>query len=90
MNGQSASIQEEIEKNLAFFLTELPNIPSASKGKIALLRHQQIVGYYDTVPDAINAGAQLYSDGLFSIQQVTDAAINLGFFSYAMPLAAAQ
>lgn len=42
-------IQAEIERNLEHFLKEKPNIPAVYNGKYALIRHQKIVGYYDTV-----------------------------------------
>jgi hypothetical protein len=82
--------QQEIESNLQFFLTALPTIPTTHKGKFALLRHREIVGYYDTVADALGAATKLYPDNMFSVQQVTDAAVNLGFYSHAVPLATAQ
>jgi hypothetical protein len=90
MSDNRNLLQTEIDNNLAYFLRELPAIPALQKGKVALLRHQAITGYYDTVPDAINAGRQLYPDGIFSIQQVTNEPVNLGFYSYAVSLATAQ
>jgi hypothetical protein len=83
------SKQEEIDKNLAFFLRELPRIPAVYMGKFALIRHEEIISYYDTVADAINSADKIYPDGIFSIQQVTNDAVNLGFYSYAVPLATA-
>jgi len=79
--------QDEIDKNLDFFLAQLPKIAQAHRGKFALLRHQVIVGYYDTPVDALQAGKTAYDDGIFSIQQVTDTPVNLGYYSYAVPLA---
>jgi hypothetical protein len=80
--------QQEIERNLAFFLGQLPNIPAVQAGKYALIRHQNIIGYFDTPLDAIVAARQ-YDDRIYSIQQVTNSAVNLGFFSHAVPLATA-
>ena len=82
--------QDEIDRNLEFFLQELPKIQASQNGKFALIRRQEIQGFYDTASDAVNAGNSLYSDKLFSIQQVTIAATDLGFFSHAVPLGAAQ
>jgi hypothetical protein len=82
--------QQEIESNLQSFLAVLPTIPATQKGKFALLRHKEIIGYYDTVADALRTAQHLYSDNMFSVQQVTDVAVNLGFYSYAVPLAGAQ
>ena len=91
MNDQPASDrQKEIDENLKYFLKELPQILPAYNGKYALLRHKQIVGYYDTVADAVSAGNQSYSDKLFSVQQVTQSATDLGYYSYAVPLGVAQ
>jgi hypothetical protein len=91
MNRQpTVDRQKEIDQNLEFFLRELPKILADHNGKYALLRHQKIIAYYDTVSDAVSAGNQLYSDRLFSVQQVTQSGTDLGYFSYAVPLGATQ
>jgi hypothetical protein len=81
--------KEEIDRNLAFFLKELPQL-AAHQAKFALIRHQKIVGFYDTPLDAVSAGNSLFDDKIFSIQQVTNAATDLGYYSYAMPMGIAQ
>jgi len=81
--------QTEIDRNLEFFLRELPSLLVDHRGKYALLRHQQIIAYFDTIADALSAGNSQFTDKLFSIQEVTDAATNLGFYSHAMHLGAA-
>jgi hypothetical protein len=82
--------RKEIEKNFSFFLSQLPNITQTQRGRYALLRHEEIVGFFDTALDALQAGKTAYPDGIFSIQQVTDTPINLGYYSYAVPLVAAR
>ena len=79
-------LQKEIDANLEYFQKELPNIDSANQGKFALLRHKKIIGFYDTVMDAVTAGNTAYSDQIFSVQQVTEEAADLGFFSHAVLL----
>jgi hypothetical protein len=86
---QRRAKQDEIEKNLEAFLAVLPTLPANQKGKFAILRHREIVGFYDTVSDAIMAASKLYPDMIFSVQQVTDTAVNLGYYSHAVPLATA-
>jgi hypothetical protein len=81
--------QEEIDRNLEFFLNELPALPAGLGGKYALLRHQVIVDYYDTMLDALQAANSLYPDRMFSIQEVTSKAVDLGIFSHAVHLGAA-
>jgi hypothetical protein len=82
--------REEIDNNLKFFLGELPKIPQAQRGKFAILRNREIVGFYDTAMDAFRAASTAFPDGIFSIQQVIDTAIDLGYYSHAVPLATAQ
>jgi hypothetical protein len=81
--------QEEVDRNFAFFQQELLKLLPAHRGKFALIRDCKITGFYDTPQDALTAGSQLYQDGLFSIQEVTDKIGDLGFFSHAVHLGAA-
>jgi hypothetical protein len=64
--------QEEADLNFAFFQTELPQLLPLHRGKFALIQDRQITGFYDAALDAQTAGDQLYQDGLFSIQEVTE------------------
>ncbi len=75
--------QKEINDNLEFFLRELPNLLPTHRGKFALIRHRKIEGFFDTVVDAVGTGHKLYTDGIFSVQPVTDTAKDLGFYSHA-------
>lgn len=79
------ALKAEISANYKRFQDILPQLLPESHGKYCLLRHGEVVDVFDTAKDAHLAGNRLYDDGLFSIQEVTDAAINLGFYSHAMP-----
>jgi len=81
--------QEEVDLNFAFFQSELPRLLPKYRGKFALIRDRKIIEFYDTAVDAQTIGNQLYSDGLFSIQQITEDVIDLGFYSHAVHLGAA-
>lgn len=76
--------QIEVDRNLDSFREKLPGLLRDHAGKYALIRHQEVVGFFDTVADALVAGQKLYSDQLFSIQEVTEAKVDLGFFSHAV------
>ena len=78
--------QAEVDDNLEYFREKLPELLQSERGRFALIRHREIIGVFDTLIDAVTAGKKLYSDRIFSIQEVTDAAIDLGFFSHAMHL----
>ena len=83
MNDEKQSdIQEQIDENYKFFLTILPGIIEDHQNKFALIRNQEIVDYFDTIGDAAKAAGKLYTDGLFSIQEVTNKKVDLGFFSH--------
>lgn len=89
MSAVSRTKQEEVDRNYAIFRAELPNLLLQYRGKFALIRDGQITSFYDTAIDAQTAGSQLYSDGLFSIQKVTEDVGDLGLYSHAVPLGAA-
>jgi hypothetical protein len=86
VTDQAIDRRTEIDRNLSYFLRELPDLLKTYRGKFALLRHESIVNYYDTVQDAVNAANALYPDRVYSIQQVTDSATDLGYYSHAVRL----
>lgn len=84
------TIQEEVDRNFAVFREMLPSIIHERRGTFALMRGGEIVTYFTTPIDATAAGEKLFPDGVFSIQQVTDTSIDLGYFSYAVPVVRLQ
>ena len=84
MSGQDAR-QQEIDQNFKAFRERLPEILAEHGGKFALMRHAEIVEYFDTARDAMVYGQKEFvEDGLFSVQEVTERVVDLGFFSHAM------
>ena len=79
----SAELDFEIDRNLYAFLPRIPQLMSQHPGEYALLRNQEIVSVHKRLRDAIEEASEKFSDGLFSIQQITDKPVELGFFSYA-------
>jgi hypothetical protein len=79
-------LRQQLEDNYKAFQALLPSLVSSQRGKFALMRHGQIVEFFDTARDAYVAGQKLFAtDRLFSVQEVTDTPIDLGFFSHAVP-----
>jgi hypothetical protein len=87
--SEARTRQEAVDRNHAAFGRKLPELLEKHRGKYALLRHEEIVGFYESIVDAQQIGEQLYPDGLFSVQQVTDNQVDLGFYSHAVHLGAA-
>ena len=82
---QNTQVQAEVDRNYEEFQKMLPGLLPAYRDKFALMKGGKILGYYSTAQDAAQAAQTFIDDGLFSIQEITDTAINLGFFTYAVP-----
>ena len=78
------SLQKEIDANFETFQEILPDLFTYEADRWALMRHGECVDFYDTRRDAETAGRAMYKDGIFSVQQVSDAVVDLGWFSHAM------
>jgi hypothetical protein len=72
----------EVDRNYDAFTRMLGGIIKMHRDQLALMRDEEIVGFYDTPHEALEAATRLFSDGIFSIQEVTDEPIDLGFWSH--------
>jgi len=78
--------RQQVETNFKSFQEKLPGIADSHRGKFALMRDGEIIEYFDTVRDAFVAGQRIFKeDQVFSIQEVIDTPVDLGFFSHALP-----
>ena len=75
-------IQEAVDQNYETFRKLLPELLKTHEGKFALMRHGEIVEFFGSMNDAIRHGQCTFDDGLYSVQEVTDVAVDLGWFSY--------
>jgi len=75
--------QRIIDENYKVFSEKLPALIKTHAGKFVVMRNKEIVGTFDTARDAMIHGTKIYQDGLFSIQEVTQKAVDLGWFSHA-------
>lgn len=71
----------EVDRNYDAFVRTLSTILPQHRGQYALMRHGKIVEFFDRPAAANVAGCERYQDGQFSIQEVTDEPIDLGFWS---------
>jgi hypothetical protein len=85
MAVRKKSNESEVKRNYEAFRKKLPDLLKTRRGKFALIHEGEIVEFFDTAGDSYRAGLKLYGEGGFSIQEVTDAVVDLGFFSYAVP-----
>lgn len=73
---------QEVDRNYDFFMRTLSSYLAEHRNEFALIRHQAIVAFFEKPGDAYRTGMSRFSDTLFSIQEVTDEPIDLGFFSH--------
>jgi hypothetical protein len=79
----STEIENEIDRNLFAFLPRIPRLLEKHKGEFAVLKNQEVISLHKRLSDALEEAQSRFADGLFSIQQVTEKPIELGFYSYA-------
>lgn len=82
----SGTKQDEVDRNYEEFRKQLPTLLGTHRDKYALMKDRKILGFYSTAADAYQAAQTFIPDGIFSIQEVTDSSINLGYFTHAVPL----
>lgn len=84
------TIQEEVDRNYDVFRQELPALIKDHRGKYALMKDQKIINFFSSAEDARAAAVAFIPDNIFSIQQVVDTPIDLGYFNDAVPIHSAQ
>jgi hypothetical protein len=72
----------EVDQNYDAFARLLGQLLPEHRDQLALMRDGEVVGFYGTPREALQAAAERFSDGIFSIQEVTDEPIDLGFWSH--------
>jgi hypothetical protein len=73
----------EIDRNLIAFQSVMTRYLDNHRGDFAVIRDQGVVGICRTFKEAISQAHSRFDDGLFSIQEITDQPVDLGFFSHA-------
>lgn len=79
------TIEVEIERNYAKFLSILNDLLSENFGRYALLKAQKLEGIFDSPAQAERAGYSKFGAEAYSIQEITTEPVDLGFYSYAIP-----
>lgn len=75
---------KEVDANYEAFLQMLPSIIDRHRGQYVLMKNKRIVDYFSSAIEAWTAGELMVQDKLFSIQEVTDVSVDLGYFSHAV------
>jgi hypothetical protein len=73
---------QQVDQNYDAFQRVLSTLLPAHRNEFALMRDREIVGFFDKPGAAYSDGVRRFPDQLFSIQEVTDEPIDLGFYSH--------
>ena len=74
--------KQQVDQNYDAFVRVLGSILADHRDELALMRDGKIVGYFTTPREALLAATEQFPDDIFSIQEVTDEPIDLGFWSH--------
>ena len=74
----------EVDRNFDALTAILGDLLSKHAGEFALMRAGEVVEFFASETEAVSCGRQRYSDGMFSVQEITDRPADLGFFSHAI------
>lgn len=72
----------EVDRNYDAFVRMLVSLLPGHRDEFALMRDGDIIEFFTKPGDANRAGVERFPDGIFSIQEVTDEPIDLGFWSH--------
>lgn len=75
--------RREVDRNYHAFTSALSAIVQEHRDQFVLMHDGAIIAYFDKPGDAYREGLSRYADAMFSIQEVTDEPIDLGFWSHA-------
>ena len=72
----------EVDRNYDAFNRLLGTLLPEHRNQYALMRDCKIIGFFDKPGDANREAVALFDDQIFSIQEVTDEPVDLGFWSH--------
>jgi len=74
--------EAEVDRNFDAFAGILQQLLPSHRGEFALMRGGEVIEYCASESAALAAGRHRFADGIFSVQEVTDRPVDLGFFSH--------
>lgn len=77
-------LQAEVDRNYDWFQRNLSILRIDHDGEYAVLRSQTVLGFYESPGEAFRAALADFPDRIFSIQQIIDEPLDLGFLSLAV------
>ncbi|WP_260581645.1 hypothetical protein [Sphingopyxis sp. PET50] len=79
-----SQLQAEVDRNYDWFQRNLGVLRIEHDGEYAVLRDQTVLGFFGSPGEAFRSALAKFPDRIFSIQQVIDEPLDLGFLSLAI------
>jgi hypothetical protein len=79
------ALQAEVDRNFQAFRALFPELIKSHAGKFALMRDAAVVEFFDSVRDALVYARRTFPDGRYSVQEIVDQIVDLGYYSHAVP-----
>ena len=80
---QLEEARREATRNFEVFLEKLPKLLETDRGKWTLLHQAELIAIFDTYEEAGQAAGELYPNDVYSMQEITDQIVDLGWYSRA-------
>lgn len=74
----------EVDANYDAFERQVASLLQRHEGEFVLMRGGEIVAFHASEAKALAAGRTSFSDGRYSVQEITRRPADLGFFSHAI------
>ena len=74
--------RREVDQNYDYFARSLSTFLPEHIGQYAVLKSREIIDFFDTPAQAYRYALDRFGEAEFSIQEVTEEPIDLGFFSH--------
>ena len=74
--------QQQVDQNYEAFKEILAQLMKTDAHRFALIHNQKVIACFDTSRDAMQAGRKLLNGKLFSVQEVTEESVDLGYHSH--------
>lgn len=76
-------LRREVDENYDYFERNLSRFLQTHPGEYVLLRERHEIGFFEQAVQAFREGRRRFPDGIFSIQEVSDRPLDLGFLTLA-------
>ena len=83
MTPSREAVETEVLGNREVFRAAYPTLIGDHQGRYAVYRHRELIQIFDSFRSALAYCGRAFSDRIFSIQEITAEAVDVGWFVHA-------